>query len=99
MVLRVPLEHQTPSCMSGDPAQLRAAQAERESFGRLLLGPEQCGFVDAFRARHPGVTAYTYWDHKTRARERNSGWRLDYCLVRPAWVPVQHHMFLTASCL
>ena len=60
------------------------SQAERESFGRLLLGPEQCGLVDAFRARHPGVTAYTYWDHKTRARERGVGWRLDYCLVRPA---------------
>ena len=58
----------------------RAVQAERESFGRLLLG--ECGFVDAFRTKHPGVTAYSYWDHKTRARERNSGWRLDYCLAR-----------------
>ena len=71
------------------PSSVRAAQAERESFGRLLLGPEHCGLADAFRARHPGVTAYTYWDHKTRARERNSGWRLDYCLVRPACVPAR----------
>ncbi|KAK9845495.1 hypothetical protein WJX81_007950 [Elliptochloris bilobata] len=64
---------------------------ERESFGRLLLGT--CGFVDAFRARHPGVTAYTYWDHKTRARERNSGWRLDYCLVSEALAARVHDCF------
>jgi len=39
------------------------------------------GFVDAFRMfnREPGQ--YTWWDLKTRARERNVGWRIDYFLV------------------
>ena len=39
------------------------------------------GFVDAFRMfnREPGQ--YTWWDQKTRARERNVGWRIDYFFV------------------
>lgn len=40
------------------------------------------GFVDVFRAHNPGKTgAYTYWDMKTFARERNVGWRIDYFFV------------------
>jgi exodeoxyribonuclease-3 len=36
-------------------------------------------FVDAFRVFYPEKTgAYTYWDQKTRSRDRNVGWRLDY---------------------
>lgn len=36
-------------------------------------------FLDTFRAFYPQKTdAYTYWDQKTRARDRNVGWRLDY---------------------
>ncbi len=36
-------------------------------------------FVDTFRKFYPGlIGAYTYWDQKTRARDRNVGWRLDY---------------------
>jgi exodeoxyribonuclease-3 len=39
------------------------------------------GFVDTFRLfnREPGQ--YTWWDLKTRARERNVGWRIDYFFV------------------
>ncbi len=37
------------------------------------------GYVDTFRDRYPKSTgAYSYWDVKTRARDRNVGWRLDY---------------------
>jgi exodeoxyribonuclease-3 len=40
------------------------------------------GYVDAFRKVKPDVKdAYTYWDTKTRARERNVGWRIDYFFV------------------
>jgi len=36
-------------------------------------------FIDVFRKFYPNKTeAYTYWDIKTRARDRNVGWRLDY---------------------
>ena len=40
------------------------------------------GFVDSFRHFHPHTSeAYTYWDMKTRSRDRNVGWRLDYFFV------------------
>jgi len=36
-------------------------------------------FADVFREFYPNkIGAYTYWDQKTRARDRNVGWRLDY---------------------
>lgn len=36
-------------------------------------------FVDTFRKFYPDkISVYTYWDQKTRARDRNVGWRLDY---------------------
>lgn len=37
------------------------------------------GWVDIFRTLHPEKKeVYTYWDMKTRARDRNVGWRIDY---------------------
>lgn len=35
------------------------------------------GFFDLFRFKYPDRVAYTWWDMKTRARERNVGWRID----------------------
>jgi exodeoxyribonuclease-3 len=46
------------------------------------------GYVDIFRRLHPNkVGAYSYWDMKTAARERNVGWRIDYFFVSPDLVP------------
>jgi len=47
---------------------------EREWIDRLL----DCGFIDTFRifTKEPGY--YSWWDLKTRARDRNVGWRIDY---------------------
>jgi exodeoxyribonuclease-3 len=51
---------------------------ERESFGKLL----DAGFTDTFRARFPDLEgAYSWWSYRGRARERNTGWRIDYFLV------------------
>lgn len=51
---------------------------ERESFTRLL----DAGFTDTFRYLHPDtVDAYTWWSYMFHARERNTGWRIDYFLV------------------
>lgn len=41
------------------------------------------GFVDAFRHLNPNKVAYTYWSYRFKARERNTGWRIDYFLVSP----------------
>ncbi|NTV44349.1 MAG: exodeoxyribonuclease III [Candidatus Yonathbacteria bacterium] len=46
------------------------------------------GYTDTFRHFYPEkVGAYTYWDMKTRARDRNVGWRLDYFFVSSALLP------------
>jgi exodeoxyribonuclease-3 len=42
----------------------------------------EAGFVDSFRLLHPEDTgSYSWWDMKTRARDRNIGWRIDYFFV------------------
>ncbi len=39
-------------------------------------------FVDVWRNLNPNKKdVYTYWDQKTRARDRNVGWRIDYFFV------------------
>lgn len=39
------------------------------------------GFVDTFRMYNQEPGQYTWWDQKSRARDRNIGWRLDYFYV------------------
>lgn len=40
------------------------------------------GFIDTFRHFYPDLTeVYSWWSYRFRARERNSGWRIDYFLV------------------
>ncbi len=36
------------------------------------------GFTDTFRKFNSKPNNYTWWDYKSRARERNVGWRIDY---------------------
>ncbi|OGD68130.1 exodeoxyribonuclease III [Candidatus Campbellbacteria bacterium RIFCSPLOWO2_01_FULL_34_15] len=39
-------------------------------------------YVDIFRHLNPNkINTYSYWDMKTRARDRNVGWRIDYFFV------------------
>jgi exodeoxyribonuclease III len=42
---------------------------------------EAHGYIDTFRYFNKEAGQYTYWDIKTRARERNVGWRIDYFYV------------------
>lgn len=39
------------------------------------------GFIDTFRMFTDEPGHYSWWDMKTRARERNVGWRIDYVFV------------------
>lgn len=39
------------------------------------------GYVDTFRKFTEEGGHYSWWDYKTRARERNVGWRIDYFYV------------------
>jgi exodeoxyribonuclease-3 len=46
------------------------------------------GYVDVFRKLYPNKTeAYSYWDMKTAARDRNVGWRIDYFFVSQDAMP------------
>lgn len=45
----------------------------------LLL---ESGFTDTFRYFYPDLKeAYSWWSYRFRAREKNTGWRIDYFLV------------------
>jgi len=50
---------------------------ERGKMGELL----SVGFTDTFRSLYPERVAYSWWSYRTKARERNAGWRIDYFLV------------------
>jgi len=52
------------------------------------------GYVDTFRRfnREPGQ--YTWWDLKSRARERNVGWRIDYFFVTENLLPSVSSAFI-----
>lgn len=42
------------------------------------------GWVDVWRKFYPNKKdVYTYWDQKTKSRERNIGWRIDYFFSTP----------------
>ena len=47
----------------------------------------ESGFVDTFRQFESGSGFYTWWDMKSRARDRNVGWRLDYFFVSRDLLP------------
>jgi len=50
---------------------------ERDWLDKLVAS----GFVDTFRMFNQRTGQYTWWDQLTRARERNTGWRIDYFFV------------------
>lgn len=56
---------------------------EREWFSVFL----QKGFIDSFRHLNPEPHHYTWWSYRARAREKNLGWRIDYCLIDQSILP------------
>ncbi|MGL4669167.1 MAG: exodeoxyribonuclease III [Methanobacteriaceae archaeon] len=50
---------------------------EREWVDKLLDN----GYVDTFRMFNNEPKNYTWWSYRTKARDRNVGWRLDYFFV------------------
>ena len=41
------------------------------------------GFTEAFRARHPNVSAFSYWDYQGGAWQKDNGLRIDHLLLSP----------------
>ena len=50
---------------------------EREKMTQLLSN----GFIDTFRTLYPAQVTYSWWSYRFRAREKNTGWRIDYFLI------------------
>ena len=45
------------------------------------------GYIDTFRQFNKEPNQYSWWDIKTKARERNVGWRIDYFFVNKEFMP------------
>jgi len=66
---------------------------EREWIDRWI----DSGFIDIFRKFNEEPHQYSWWDMRTRARDRNIGWRLDYFFVsenlldnvKDAWIEAE----------
>jgi len=52
------------------------------------------GYVDTFRYFNKEPDQYSWWDLKSRARERNVGWRIDYFFVNKEFVPYVKKAFI-----
>ena len=53
------------------------------------------GYIDTFRHFYPEKRAtYSYWDTKTRARDRNVGWRIDYFFISGELEPLLAKAFV-----
>lgn len=50
---------------------------ERGKFNELIAA----GFTDSFRYLYPETVTYSWWSYRFHAREKNSGWRIDYFMV------------------
>ena len=50
---------------------------EREKMTQLLSN----GFIDTLRTLYPEKVTYSWWSYRFRAREKNTGWRIDYFLI------------------
>lgn len=49
---------------------------------------QNVGFIDTFRHFYPNKKdMYSYWDTKTRSRDRNVGWRIDYFFISRDLLP------------
>lgn len=51
---------------------------ERIRFTNIL----ELGYIDVWRYFNPNSKKYTWWNPRTKSRLNNSGWRIDYYLVR-----------------
>ncbi len=62
------------------------------------------GWIDSFREKNKEAEQYSWWSYRSRARERNIGWRIDYHCVdkksreRIMDVDIQQHIHGSDHC-
>lgn len=52
------------------------------------------GYIDTFRELNPNPDEYSWWSYRTRARDRNIGWRIDYCFITKELKPRLKNAFI-----
>lgn len=53
---------------------------EREWIDKYIAA----GYIDIYRKRNPDAQdQYSWWSYRMKARERNTGWRIDYFMITP----------------
>ena len=57
------------------------------------------GYIDTFREFNKQSEQYSWWDMKTRARERNVGWRIDYFFVNKEFMKYVKNAFILQEVL
>ena len=60
---------------------------------------EAAGFTDSFRHFSEAAGQYTWWDQKSRARDRNVGWRIDCFFVSHDLLPRLKRAFILSDVL
>jgi len=80
-IAHTPIDLARPKENEGNAGYLPEERAWMDSF-------IAAGFIDTFRALHPGETGhYSWWSYRMNARERNVGWRIDYHCTDPEFFP------------
>ena len=74
-VAHAEIDLKNPKTNVGNPG---FSYEERAKMSELL----SVGFTDTFRYFYPDKTdAYTWWSYMFKAREKNTGWRIDYFIT------------------
>lgn len=69
------------------PMDIKNAKANEKTSGFLPMEREWLdkfianGYTDTFRQQNPEEVKYSWWSYRFKARERNTGWRIDYHFV------------------
>ncbi len=66
---------------------------EREWIDKVV----RLGYIDTFRRFQSEGGQYSWWDLKTRARERNVGWRIDYVFVAREMLNLVNDAFILSD--
>lgn len=65
---------------------------ERAGFRDYLAA----GFIDTFRHFEKGPHHYSWWTYRAGARQKNVGWRIDYCMASASLQPRLKHAWIEA---
>jgi len=96
-VAHEPIDLKNPKSNERNPG---FSKEERGKLTELL----SAGFTDTFRSLYPETVAYSWWSYRSKARERNAGWRIDYFLVSKRLMPkvkdslIQDNIFGSDHC-